>query len=116
VLVAIRDYFRVNLKRTVKALLVIYACFLIGTLVVLIQSRGTTQLHSTVIIGIISALFLAVLVGLFVLVVGLIDASRRIVTQARAAGLSVEEYVNSQPYRDRVVELFERTDKEPRWF
>jgi hypothetical protein len=106
----------VNFKRTIKSFLVIYACFLIGTIVVLIQSRGTNELHSTVLIGIISALFVAVLVGLFVLVVGIIDASRRIGTQARAAGLSVREYVDSQPYRDRVVELFERTDKEPRWF
>jgi hypothetical protein len=116
VLTAILDYFRVNFKRTVKAFLMIYICFLIGTLVLLIQSRGMNELNSTVLMGIISALFLAVLVGLFVLVLGIIDASRRIVKQTRAAGLSVREYVDSEPYRDRVVELFERTDKEPRWF
>jgi hypothetical protein len=112
----IRDYFRINLRRAIKTFLVIYACFLIGTLVLLIQSRGTNELHPTVITGVISALFVAVLVGLFVLVVGIVDASRRIVKQARAMGLSVRDYVDSQPYQDQVIELFERTDKEPRWF
>ena len=115
-LIYILNYFMINLKRTIKAFITIYICLMIGTLVVLIQSRWTNELHYTMIIGIISALFVAVLVGLFVLVVGIIDASCRTVKQARAAGLSVRDYVDSQPYRDRVVELFERTDKEPRWF
>jgi hypothetical protein len=35
-LTAISDYFRVNFKRTVKGFMVIYICFLIGTIVLLI--------------------------------------------------------------------------------
>ncbi|MFZ0605725.1 MAG: hypothetical protein WAN05_30980 [Roseiarcus sp.] len=94
----------------------IYICFMIGTIILLIQSRGEKHPQLTVLIGIISALFVTVLVGLFVLVVGILDASRRIVKQARAGGLSVRGYVDSEHYSDQAVELFERTDEEPRWF
>ena len=114
-LIAILDYFWLNRWRALRGFFAIYLLFLVGLLVVIVQTRPTYTASMLVSLGVVSGLYLAVLVALFVIVVGVLDVYLRIARRARACGLSIDDYVRSDDYREHVVEVLMRTDKEARW-
>jgi len=118
-LTIVRDYFFINRSKIFRFFYIPYLLFLAGQIVLMIQKRMIQEQesynNSMIAVGIVSAIFLAGAVGLFVFVFGILDACLKGFRLARDAGMSIREYVKSDDYRLHGKSGLKRTDKERKW-
>lgn len=111
----ILDYFILNKIRIMRAYCIIYILFETLQIFVMFRdyhSRGTSF---SVLAGTLSAIILAVIVALYVFGVSAADSYFKIRSFAKKMGLSINEYVQTEDYRQHGREKLKRTDAEPRW-
>ncbi|HWY61237.1 MAG TPA: hypothetical protein VNW15_05000 [Rhizomicrobium sp.] len=111
----LRDYFALNRARVRTAFGVIFFCMSAGQIVLNAQRYPNYGTARVIALDVVSVIFWAIGVALFVILVGALDAYLRARRLSLGTGTSIEEYVKTAAYLEHGRDQLRRTDKPRKW-
>lgn len=110
------DYFFANRARLIRIFSISYVCFLLAQIILVLQKYPNFSVRHLAVLGAALAALLAIGVGAFIMIFGILDAYKRGIGLPRAADMSLRDYVKSEDYHVRGKAALRRTDKERKLF
>lgn len=111
-LLLVRDYFSVNRQRIFRLFLIPYGLFLFFQVVSIPGMYPDYDAQKIIAVGFVSAIYLAIPIGLFVGGLVVFNAIKKGTDLARHANMPLSHYLKSQEYRVRGRDALKRTDKD----